>query len=158
MKSRRPAILGALLIALAIVPSLAFAQASACPDPPAPCEAKAGQSISLSFTHSGTNVQGFRIYLASEGGTPAKVGNDIALSAIQNGGVLIPLTAPSVQGAYALTASAYNAAGETSSPPYEFSVLVPPVPPGNLKLYLSITVAQDGTVQFRVVDTVPGVR
>ena len=144
-----------LLVVLLLFDSPARAQGTACPDP---CEVKAGQSVALSFTHPGTNVQGFRIYLSSEGGSPVKVGSDIAMSAILNGGVTVPLTAPATAGVYQLTASAYNAAGETSSAPYRFSVLVPPVAPGGLKLYLSITVASDGTVQFRVVDTVPGVK
>ena len=143
-----------LLLALFCVlwANTASAQSAPCPDPPAPCVVKANQSIALSFTHPGTNADGFRIFLASQGGSPVKVGNDIALTAIQNGGVLIPLVAPAVAGNYELTASAFNAAGETSSAPYKFSVQVPPVAPGNLKLFLSITVAQDGTLQFRVVD------
>lgn len=148
-----------ILVVLLLLAAPASAQSTACPDPPLACDVRAGQAIALSFTHPGTNVQGFRIRLASEGGSPVQVGSDIALTAIVNGGVTVPLTAPTVAGVYLLTASAYNAAGETSSAPYRFSVQVPPVAPGGLKLYLSITVAQDGTVQFRVVDTVPaGVR
>lgn len=126
---------------------------TACPDAPAPCEVKTGGSYSLSFTHDGQNATGYRLYLRqASSATDAKVGNDILLSALQNGAVVVPLTAPATSGEYLITASAFNSVAETKSQPYSFKVLAAPNAPGNLRIYLVVSLAADGTAQFRIVD------
>jgi hypothetical protein len=133
-----------------LTPVPVFSQTAPCPDP---CVVKPGQAITASFTPTGTNASGFRIWLTPDGGSPAKIGNDIALTAVQNGQVLVPLSAPSATGVFDLTVTAYNAAGESPhSVPARFTVLAPPPAPGKPTLFIAITVAADGTVQFRMVD------
>lgn len=120
-----------------------------------PCEVRAGASYSLEFTHDGKDADGFRIYLASNGGAPVKVGNDIALTVLQSGAVLMPLTAPNASGTYEISVSAYGKGGETVSKPYQFKVFAAPNAPGNLKIYIVVSVAADGTVQFKIADVTP---
>ena len=133
------------------MPDPAFSQTAPCPDP---CVLTPGQAITLKFTPTGSNASGFRIWLSSGGSTPVKIGNDIALTAVQNGEATVSLTTPAAQGVYDLTATAFNAAGESPhSLPVRFTVLAPPPAPGRPTLFIAITVAADGkTLQLQLVE------
>lgn len=127
-----------------------------CPDPPAACEVKTGGAYSLSFTHDGQNAVGFRVYLRdASSAIDTKVGQDVLLAALQNGAVVLPLTAPASSGDYLITASAFNSVAETKSQPYRFKAIAAPNAPGNLRIYLVISLAAYGTAQFRIVDVQP---
>jgi hypothetical protein len=132
-----------LLVGLCLCASPLFAQTPC----PSPCTLTVGQTYAVTASHDGLNVTGYRVYLDG-----AKLGADLPITALQSGTVTVAaLTAPA-RGAHSLQLAAFNEDAETKSDPYAFTVKkAAPAKPGPVQLLLSITVAEDGTVTFKMV-------
>lgn len=109
------------------------------------CVLTAGQSYTAVYDHDGLNTTGYRFYIDG-----TKVGTDIPMSALQSGSVTVPALVAPTRGTHTVQMGAFNQDFETKSDPTTFTtVLSAPKKPGNLRLLFTVTLAEDGSIQWK---------
>lgn len=139
------------LLACLLWSSANVAAQTACP---APCSLTVGQTFSLNATHDGANTTGYRVYLDG-----VKVGADLPLSALTSGSVSVAALVAPARGSHTVQLGAFNPDSETKSDPLSFTTTLPaPSKSGPVRIVITVTTAEDGSMQFRIVgiEPVPG--
>lgn len=135
MRTLRTALVTALLLALLAVST--FAQTP---------EVPAGAAVTFRFLHNGVDTDGYRLFVDG-----AKFGPDIPRSALTADGVVDVKHPGFARGTHTAQASAFNADGENKSAVLTFTAKgQPPAAPGTPTVFVTITVARDGTITVAV--------
>ena len=118
----------------------------------APCTLTVGQTFTLTATHDGKDTTGYRVYLDG-----TNVGSDVSLTALSSGAVTVASLVAPARGAHNLQLGAFNLDNETKSDPLPFTTKSPaPSKPGGTQILIAVTVAEDGSLQFKVTGIEPG--
>lgn len=111
-----------------------------------PSEIEVGKPATITFNHDGQNTSGYRVFIDSQ-----QVGQDIPISALVTGTVTTS-TVVATRGTHTVGAQAFNPDRASNIVTVPFTAVLPkPTDPVNLKIQIAISVAEDGTVTFKVV-------